>query len=128
MLLRIQTLYFLLAAACAALLWWLDFREIPNLASFLIQSLLVLIGLVGIFLHRNKPFQRRMAITGGLLSIVVLVLEYFTIRKLGATHATIQTYHYLSPLVCLFMGLFFFLAARAVRKDIRLLKSSERLR
>ncbi len=125
---RIQTLYFLLAAACAALLWWLDFREIPNLATFLIQSLLVLIGVLGIFLHRNRGLQGRLAITGVLLSVVVLVLEYFTTRKLAATHATIQTYHYLSPLVCLFMGLFFFLAARGIRKDTRLLKSSERLR
>jgi hypothetical protein len=125
---RIQTLYFLLAAISGALLWYLDFREIANLASFILQSLLILIAVVAIPLWEKRPLQMRFAIAGILLSLVVLVLEYMTITGLRQTHVVIEGYHYVSPLLCLLMALFFYLAARGIHKDNRLLKSMDRLR
>lgn len=125
---RIQTLYLLLAGALAALLWYFDFRDIHTLATFLILPLLILLALVSLFLFKNRKIQFRFAVLGTLFSGVVIVLEYLTIQDLNQQHLVIANYHYFSPIIGLLMVLFFFLAARGIYKDNKLIKSQDRLR
>ncbi|HVB04144.1 MAG TPA: DUF4293 family protein [Chitinophagaceae bacterium] len=125
---RLQTLYFLLAGACGALLWGFDFRNNHNPATYIVLPVLVLLALAGIGLFKKRKLQLWLAIIGIILSGVEIYLEYHSIQTLETQKQVITVTHYFSPMLGLLMMLWFFLAARGIRKDNRLMRSRDRLR
>jgi drug/metabolite transporter (DMT)-like permease len=133
---RIQTLWLLLASICAfasvKLPFYYGSLEVPGptttitpydnfmLLVFVIAT--ALMGLVSIFLFRNRSLQIKMCIVGLVLSLANL-MHYFLYMKNFKTGG-LSLYSILSFLV----PVFFILAIRSIYKDQKLLKSLDRLR
>ena len=138
---RIQTLWLLLAAACgfamtkvpmfAANLSNNLLRELIATESLLLFALVIglsCLALVCIFLFKKRPLQFRLAVTGIILSLGTIALEVYTINDFKASNAMISGTYQWGALFPILMAFFFFLAARGIRKDQKLVKSLDRLR
>ncbi len=134
---RIQSVWLLLAAICILLTIQLPFYSgindpaIPyhelNGASggfgILIVTLLVaVLGVVGIFLYKNRIVQLRLCMAAIIIELGLLFLYY---KKIAAfTLGTLS----LTSVLHLLVIVFFILAARGVNADEKLIKDSDRLR
>lgn len=133
---RIQTVWMLLASACAFLSIKLPFYvgtnakgetsyQLNGTENFYLLFLTIavaVVALVAIFLYKDRRLQMRLCVAGILLEAALLILYYkesstFT----GGTYA-------LTAL--LQAGIFFFLffAIRGIRNDNRIIRESDRLR
>ncbi len=136
MLQRIQTIWLLLAAACAFLGLQLPFyvgtnkEGIPsyvlkgteNISLILITTAVGVLALVAIFLYKNRKLQLRLCIMGIILEALLLFLYYSGLKEfVGGTYA-------LAALLQAGTLLFFFLAARGISNDDKTIKESNRLR
>ncbi|MEO6583395.1 MAG: DUF4293 domain-containing protein [Ferruginibacter sp.] len=136
MLQRIQSVWLILASACAFVTLKLPTYSgtagngIPSsalmgMSNFMLTVLTVIIGvfaLVTIFLYGNRKLQFRFCLLGILLEVILLFLYYSQITKfLEGTLALTSVFH-------IGVLLFFGLAAKAINNDENLIKSSERLR
>ncbi len=150
---RIQTIFLLLSAISLGLLFWL-----PTMSFFLVDPkpatemnmlsdgsfdisdhviFLVLTGLgallsfVGIFLFKNRPLQANLARVAFIASLLILVLGgLFFYKEWSEINASVDTHFsgefgLLSPLLA---AIFSFLAMRFIKRDDKLVKSSDRLR
>lgn len=88
-----------------------------------------LVSLVAIFLYKNRPLQARLAGGAAVASILLIVLAAFVIFQLnqqmpegGATHFGVGL---ALPIVAMVSN---WLAARSIRSDEQLVRSSDRLR
>jgi hypothetical protein len=136
MLQRIQSLWLFLAAVCAFASLKLPYYSgtkangIPSYSlegteNFPIMLLTIAIGvlaLITIFLYNNRKLQLRLAILGIFLEALLIYL-YFreTQQYLDGTYA-------LSALLQALIVLFFFMAARGISNDEKIIKDSNRLR
>ncbi len=136
MLQRIQTIWLLLAATCAFLGLQFPFYVGTNkegIPSYILKGTdsIPLIGvtvavgviaLVAIFLYKNRKLQLRLCVAGLVLEALLLFLYYNRVKEfMGGTYA----------LTALLQGatlLFFFLAARGISNDDKIIKESNRLR
>ncbi len=131
---RIQSLWLLLVAICAfatfsfAFYSGLSTAHEPFLranATFLISTVTVSIGvlaLVNIFLFKKRTLQLRLCVLGIVLEALLIFLYY---REVGTY--TVGSY----SLAAILHGVnvfAFFMAARAINKDEKLIKDSDRLR
>jgi predicted ferric reductase len=140
MLQRKQTLWMLLAAACAVLTLKFPFYTGPridpvlgeivdkiNAAStiplLILTVLLVVVTLVNIFNYKNRKLQLR--ITIGL--ILVSLLDIFLFYQASMKSINNGTYALASALA-LVIPLALVMAARGIFKDQKLIKSTDRLR
>ena len=135
MLQRFQSIALLLAAAATFLSLKFSFytgfdKDIKPASLTAVSSLVILImtiftgaiALITIFLFKNRNLQFLLCLAGMLLQSWVIFL-YFN------KAATFQSGTYsLSSLLQPLIMVFFFLAARGVRKDMKTIKDSERLR
>jgi uncharacterized membrane protein YsdA (DUF1294 family) len=141
MLQRIQTVWLLLVAACAFGTYSLPIY-IGKLAdgsakkflipdSFLLFPLVFGLGalsLVCIFLFKNRKLQFRLCIIGILVSILVIVLEYYKTTGFKEASAFQSGSYQPGALIPFAIVVFFYLAAKGIKKDEKLVKSLDRLR
>lgn len=136
MLQRIQSVWLLLAAACAFLTIKLPFYSGINKANissyelnatenYLLLGVTILVGLVAflaIFMYRKRTTQLRLCVLGIFLEALLIFLNYRETREF--TDGTYSLTAILHSLVVIF----FVLAARAINKDEKLIRDSDRLR
>lgn len=141
MLQRMQSVWLLLASICAILSIKYSFYS-GNIettgqpvsfqfltASFDIWILIVTISLVciaaiDIFLYKNRKLQGRLAILGILLSLLNIFLYLKTIHRFVENQGS----HTITAVFVFAIPILFFLAARGIYRDQKLVKSLDRLR
>jgi Domain of unknown function (DUF4293) len=133
---RIQSIWLLLAAACAFLCFKLPFYSGTNAKAVAYyelnagENLLLTIttAAVGILalcimlLFKKRPLQLRLCVLGILLEAILIFLYYREVQTF--TEGTYSLWAILHSLIVIL----FFLSARAINKDERLIKDSNRLR
>jgi len=133
---RIQSVWLLLAAACIALTVKLPYYsgtnakgvasyELNATENFLLFSTTIitaLLALLVIFFFKKRTLQLRLCVVGIFLEALLIFLYYRQV-----TTFTTGTYSLWAILHGLAVILFF-LAARAINKDEKLIKDSDRLR
>jgi len=137
---RIQTLWLIIVASIAFVTSKMVLFEgaIPtgtllfNFASSLILSIVIialgLLALIALFLFKNRKLQFKLAVTGVILSIGFLFLEYFMVEGFKKENNILTGSYQLGALLPVLMIVFFFLAARGIYRDEKLVKSMDRLR
>ena len=138
---RIQSVWLLLAAACAFLAYktvlytgtLLSGTQVKYVLAdhFLMVAFIIglaTLSLVAIMLFKNRRAQYRLIMTTLALTVVFIFLEYYVIESFK-TENVVQggTYH-MAALLPVLMVIFLFFAARGNRKDDKLVKSLDRLR
>ena len=133
---RIQSVWLLLAGVCAFLSFKLPFYsgtnakaaasyELNALENTLLTTVTILVGLLAtaiILLYKKRGLQLRLCVLGILLEAILIFLYYREISTF--TEGTYSLWAMLHSLIVLF----FFLAAKAINKDEKLVKNSDRLR
>ena len=138
---RIQSIWLLIVALAAFATYTLTLyigklangtEKVLQLADdFLLVIIIIALGILAIiclFLYKNRKLQFKLSVFGVIFSIGFLFLEYFRVESFKKDNL-IQTGSYqIGALLPLVMVIFFFLAARGIYKDERLVKSMDRLR
>lgn len=136
---RIQSVWLLLASACAFLSLKLPFysgtynvdpltktfKELTgteNLLLIILSSCIAMLALINIFLYKNRTLQLRLCVLGMLLEAGLIALYYREVTNF------INGNYALSALLHGCIMLFFFLAARGISRDSKIIKESNRLR
>jgi uncharacterized membrane protein YwaF len=138
---RIQSVWLALAAICgfamakvplfSATLTDLSKRNILASESLLAFALIIGIAamsVVAIFLFKNRPTQYKLAISGALLSFVVIGLQVYYIEAFKKANPIQQGTYLWGGLLPIAMVILLFMAASAIKKDEKLIKSLDRLR
>ena len=103
-----------------------------NLASSLILSIAIiaigLLALINLFLFKNRKLQFKLSVVGLILSAGFLFLEYYMVEGFKKVNSIITGTYQAGALLPVIMVVFFYLAARSIYKDERLIKSMDRLR
>lgn len=134
---RIQSVWLLTAAVCVFLTYTLPFYtgaspkaagvvyELNGRESFLLIIATFITGAlaaVTIFLFKNRTLQLRLCVLGILLEAILIFLYYREVQTFtSGTYALWAILHSV-VVIC------FVLAARAINKDEKLIKESDRLR
>jgi hypothetical protein len=135
---RIQSLWLLLAAACAFAGFKFPyysgikagvtgFTELNATSTLLLMITTIAVGvlaLITIFLFKKRALQLRLCVLGILLEAVLIFLYY---RETKAFVPDQSTYS-LTAILHSVIVLAFVLAARGISKDSKLLKETDRLR
>lgn len=138
---RIQTIWLLLAAVCGFLLTRFPLF-VGRLANQIVKNLLAteslllfavaigtaLLALACIFLFRNRSLQFKLTVTGVILSIGLIALEVWQVESFKTSTTLLKGSYYWGALLPMLMVIFFWLAARGIYKDEKLVKSLNRLR
>ena len=133
---RIQSIWLLLAATCAFLSIKLPYYSGTNAKGvgsyelnatenlFLLITTIItgLLALLIIFLFKKRQLQLRLCVLGILLEAVLIFLYYREVTTF--TQGTYSLWAILHSLIVIF----FFLSARNINKDEKLIKDSDRLR
>lgn len=99
--------------------------------NFLMVIFIILIGILAIiclFLYKNRKLQFKLSVFGLIASFGFLFLEYFKVEEFKTANRFVSGSYQIGALLPLVMVIFFFLAARGIYKDERLVKSVDRLR
>ena len=136
MLQRIQTIWLLLAAACAFLSLQFPFYTGTNaelvpsailygrttLPITLVTVAIGITALICIFLYKNRKLQLRLTVLCIALEALLIFLYYSQVKTFtGGTYA-------LTALLQACVVFFLFLAARGINHDSKIIKDSNRLR
>lgn len=135
---RIQSLWLLLAAGCAFATFKFPYftgtnakgitpYELNATESFILMLVTVAIGLlalVTIFLFKKRTLQLRLCVLGILLEALLIFLYYQKVQTFVQGQGTYSLTSILHSIIVLA----FVLAARAINKDAKLIKESDRLR
>lgn len=136
MLQRIQSIWLLLAGVCAFASLKMPYYvgtnkelipsyELKGTENFYTMALTIAIGiiaLISIFLYKNRKLQLRLSILGMLLEAGMIALYYSYVRNFAeGTYA-------LTALLQGCVMLFYFLAAKGISSDNKIIKESNRLR
>lgn len=151
---RIQTLYLLISVVLLALMLFFPLVEFANeegvvflLSAFGIDDLqntgalvnvqtypvsvillvIVAVNLVAVFLHKKRLLQLRFCVYNMVFMLGALVVIYFYSSQIASQTGTSIQYAWPSimPIISVILTL---LAIRGIRKDIKLLRSAERIR
>jgi len=138
---RIQTLWLALAAICGFLMVKapLFSATLPDqtkrsfLASESLLGFALVIGVacmavVAIFLFKNRTTQYKLALTGALLSAVVIGLQVWAVDAFKKDNTILSGTYQWGGLLPIAMMIFLFLASGGIRKDEKMVKSLDRLR
>jgi len=134
---RIQSVWLLLAAACAALSFKFPFYigDLPtekthkliatdSLPIIIITATVMLLSFVIIFLFKKRVLQLRLSILGILLEALLIFLYYLEVKKFVPGSGT----YAITALLHAAIVFFLFMAAKNINKDEKLIKDSDRLR
>ena len=105
-----------------------SFIATESLLLFAVAIVAALVGLLSIFLFKNRPLQMKFTVAGFILSIGFVALEIWKIDEFRDANVALKGSYYWGALLPIAMAIFFFLAARNIRKDEKLVKSLDRLR
>ena len=133
---RIQSLWLLLAAACAFAGFKFPYYsgtklndpvlyELNATSTLLLMVTTIAVGvlaLINIFLYKKRTLQLRLCVLGILMEAVLIFLYY------RETTTFAQGTYALTAILHSIIVLAFVLAARGINKDAKLLKESDRLR
>ena len=135
---RIQSVWLLLAAAFDAMTfrfpfysgdWLKDLSPLPvdlNANTTIWITILTAItgglAFVTIFLYNNRKLQLKLCYLGIFLTLVLLTVYFFETSNFSTGNIAIWAIFYFAILGC------FFLSARGIWKDKKLIKSMDRLR
>lgn len=144
MLQRVQTVWLLLAGVAAFFTIKLPFysglkiqsdaaaspayTRLTAMEPFYLLAVTIIIGLIAfvtIGLYKNRVLQLRLCVAGIVLEAILIFLYYQVVKS---TYVAGQGDYALTALIHSLIVLFFFLAARAINKDEKLVKQSDRLR
>ncbi len=138
---RIQTLWLLIVASTAFATSRLTLfkGDLPNgttlpfnFAGSLILSIVIvalgLLALISLFLFKNRKLQFKLAVLGFIFSIGFLFLEYYMVENFKSTNNILTGSYQIGAVLPVVMIVFFFLAARGIYRDEKLIKSMDRLR
>lgn len=135
---RIQSIWLLLASACAFLSLKLPFYigtnkdgiasyKLMGTENYYLMLLTIAIGVLGliiIFLFRKRRLQIRLSVFGIMLELLLIFLYYLQVRNFLPASGT----YALSALLHSCVVFFFFLAIRGIGKDASIIRNSDRLR
>ncbi len=135
---RIQSLWLLLAAACAFAGFEFPYYtgnklndtalyELNATSTLLLMVTTIAVGvlaLINIFLYKKRSLQLKLCVLGILLEAVLIFLYYREIQNFIPDKSTYS----LTAILHSVIVLAFVLAARGINKDSKLLKESDRLR
>jgi len=138
---RIQSLWLLIVAIAAFATYTLTLyigkqadgaiKEFLLADNFLLVILIIALGILAIiclFLFKNRKLQFKLSVLGVIFSLGFLFLEYIKVEDFKKDNL-IQTGSYqIGALLPIVMVIFFFLAARGIYRDEKLVKSMNRLR
>jgi hypothetical protein len=138
---RLQSLWLLIVALAAFATYTLTLytgkvadgsEKVFQLADdFLLVIIIITLGLLAIinlFLYKNRKLQFKLSVAGIIFSIGFIFLEYFRVENFK-TDKLIQAGSYqIGALLPILMVVFFFMAARGIYRDEKLVKSMDRLR
>lgn len=91
-------------------------------------TLSVLLSLGTVFLFRNRPLQKKLCLTGTLISAGIIALEVVQVEGLRKTLTPVSGLWQFGALMPLLMMVCYILAFIGIRKDEALIKSLDRLR
>ena len=135
---RIQTLWLLLAAACTFAAFKFPYYtgtnakgitpyELNATENFLLMLVSVAVrvfALITIFLFKKRALQLRLCVLGIALEALLIFLYYREVQTFVKGQGTYSLTAILQSIIVLA----FVLAARAINKDAKLIKESDRLR
>jgi len=101
------------------------FAELDAASNFpllILTGISILLGLVTIFLYKDRKIQLRMAIGGIVLSIILLIVYFTEMQKFEKGNFA------LTAVLAVAIPVFYILAARGIWKDQKLVKSLDKLR
>jgi hypothetical protein len=134
---RIQTIWFIMAAACTFATFKCAFFSWANNAATrptefnaseghrlitILTSAIGVLSLVLIFLYGNRKLQLKLSIANLAASLVLIALYFWQLKQYPSGVVT------LFAIFTFAIPVFLFLAARAIWKDEQLVKSVDRLR
>lgn len=135
---RIQTLWLFLASANSALIWFLPVLtdETTNRNFFINESLLLtilvvssgIIPFVNIFLFKKRSTQKQLIILNLCLAVAIISLEYIEISSFKTRLGIEQGHWQISAIFPFFIILFLVFAYRGIRRDEKLISSTDRMR
>ena len=138
---RIQSIWLLLAAACAFLAYTLPlyvgkladntertFLMGEKLGLVVILIATGLLALLTIFLFKNRKLQFKLSVFGVILSIGIIALEYYFVESYKKENLIVSGTYQLGALLPIVMVLLFIFASRGIYRDDKLVKSVDRLR
>lgn len=138
---RIQTVWLLLAAIAGFLITQVPLYEgtlageavkkyfaTESLLLFAVAIIAALSALVAVFLFKNRSAQIKLTIFGILASVAFIALEVWQADNFGKSNGMLKLSYLWGALLPVAMIFFFILAAIAIRKDTKLVKSLDRLR
>lgn len=138
---RLQSVWLLLAAVCGIALTkiplfigTLSNNQIKlvlateSLLLFALSICLAALALFCIFLYKKRPLQFKLSVLGVIVSILLVGLEVLHIEGFKTANLLVKGSYYWGGLFPIAMVIFYFLAARGIYKDERLVKSLDRLR
>jgi hypothetical protein len=135
---RIQTLWLLLASIIGAIVWFLPvFSDETILKDFFINESLFLMlvvvfssitSFVTIFLFKKRSTQKQLIIVNICLALSIIVLEYVEVNSFKNTFNIQQGHWQISAILPFFIILFLVFGYRGIRKDEKLLSSTDRIR
>jgi len=135
---RIQSLWLLLASACAFATFKFSFfsgtnakglasyklTATENLGLMIVTAIVAALALINIFLFKKRTLQLRLCVLGILLEALLIFLYYLEVKTFEKGAGTYS----LTAILHAIIVFAFFLAARGINKDAKLIKDSDRLR
>lgn len=138
---RIQSLWLLIVALAAFATYTLTLyigklpdnteRRFLLADDFLLVIIIIALGmlaLICLFLFKNRKLQFRLSVFGVIFSVGYLFLEYLKVENFKKDNAVSTGSYQIGALLPILMVIFFFLAARGIYRDEKLMKSLDRLR
>lgn len=133
---RIQSVWLLLAAITASLTFKFEYysginlqypilhkvNATENLPLMILTSAVSFLALCTIFIFKNRKLQLKLCVLGILMEALLIFLYYSEVKTY--TDGTLSFWAILHGIIVFF----FFLAARGINKDEKMVKDSDRLR
>lgn len=133
---RIQSIWLLLASACAFAGYKFPYysgtnqkgvadyqlNASENFPLIIVTGIIAVLALFLVFLYKNRTLQLRLCLLGILLEALLIFLYYREVRTFSTGTLSLTSILQSGVIIS------FFLAARAINKDEKLIKESDRLR
>ena len=135
---RIQSLWLFLSASISVLIWILPVfgDDSENIffnidASLFLMLTVIASGLLSfttIFLFKKRATQKQLIIINFCIATAMILLEYVEVNNFKAKMGILQGHWQLSAILPFFIITFLVFAYRGIRKDEKLLDSTDRIR